>query len=941
MSHPRLLTYTIIALLLATPVVVTAQETTQTTLTVSATIDNIPSGVAGTLRVHALDPMVEGSIVEFVVVREAEAPSATATTQLPAGHYYMVAFLDADEDDSLGEEETYSFATVDGCPDIHVVADLALGIDLAAPVLSPVCGSTGALTATGRVLDFGEVAAGVEVAFLDATSLRGEAETASDGTFSVSGLPAGTYSVYLYRDAPYAFREIPGIVVDEAHLAVGDLHLGELRGGTVSGTLLLDGAPVAYADIAVWSDASSASSEAPSNDLSFAGWADSAPDGSYIVTGLADGTYHIHISGEGFATIDERDALVIANGAHLTYSPALATGGSIVGVVTRGAGGAPVEGIAVSAWSSTGGWGWGVSDTEGRYELTGLSAGTYNLYADAATVGLLSQGVYVVDGDASSGVPIVLGQTTTRDIALSAGATVTGRVLAAGAPVVGAWVSFTNPDWNAWSYGGSTTDAQGVFTISGLRPGPHTLDIYPSGALRPFTGEFVVAEGSSSLADLTLETGRTLRGRILGAGGAPLANVPVYAHGADASTSGDYTLTGSDGVFLLLGLLAEPHTLTIDGSALGYDIERREVSLVGGNVDLEDVSLQSVGSIRGRVLANGAAVANAWVSAYDARTSRSEWTQTQSDGTFVIHVPAGTYSLSIFPAQDAFVRASVAGVTVTSGQESTVPDVTLASGRTLRGVVRDPNGAPVQGAWLGVWGTAGWGYATTDAQGAYEIAGLGDGAYDGWLAGPSTPVGATYASRALTNAVTIAGGDQTLDLAFASAIALTGRVTTAQGGVAGATVYAWSDAGSGIAETAADGAYSIAGLPPGVYTVQAWSVGHAVEMATCDTTAGACDLQVGGSTAYSVTGTVTVDGAARDGLTVVAVCTQGNEVHTANTLTLTLNGVPGSYAFSHLEPCAYTVKAIAGANDGQQASVSVTVVDANVVAPVISIVTGA
>lgn len=118
-------------------------------------------------------------------------------------------------------------------------------------------------------------------------------------------------------------------------------------------------------------------------------------DGTYTVRGLPEGAYTVRFSGceaaGDFTPVwyengeTERDAKVVRTSGegpvtgidgHLV--PALTA--TIAGRVT-GAGGAPLEGVCVDAYSETQGGAWGSATTgaDGRYTMTRLAGGTYRV----------------------------------------------------------------------------------------------------------------------------------------------------------------------------------------------------------------------------------------------------------------------------------------------------------------------------------------------------------------------------------------------------------------------------------------------------------------------------------------------------------------------------------------------------------------------------------
>ena len=223
-----------------------------------------------------------------------------------------------------------------------------------------------------------------------------EAYTGSDGTYRISGLAPGSYRVCAttgHTDyAPECFENaddwdaaVPVIVTAGQTTANIDIGLG--KGGQITGTITsaADDQPIASQRI-----------EAFRAEGTLGGWTDtySGPDGSYIISGLASGSYKVCVitddtdyAPECFENAADRSSaapVVVAAGqiaANIDF--ALAKGGKISGVVTRKTDGAPIEGVKIIAGDYVSGdyRGRAISSTDGSYSISRLPAGSYRLQA--------------------------------------------------------------------------------------------------------------------------------------------------------------------------------------------------------------------------------------------------------------------------------------------------------------------------------------------------------------------------------------------------------------------------------------------------------------------------------------------------------------------------------------------------------------------------------
>ena len=152
--------------------------------------------------------------------------------------------------------------------------------------------------------------------------------------------------------------------------------------------------------------------------------ANTGPNGSYTITDLPTGSYRLVF--RGCSAGDYQTATITGiqatAGQTTTQNASLAPGGAISGHVTD-SGANPLAGICVSASPpSPGGQGGSTStDSSGAYTISGLAPGSLQ----ARVLGVLG-GNYAPD--TISGVQVSVGQTTTEDISLTAGAIISGQV---------------------------------------------------------------------------------------------------------------------------------------------------------------------------------------------------------------------------------------------------------------------------------------------------------------------------------------------------------------------------------------------------------------------------------------------------------------------------------------------------------------------------------
>ncbi len=650
-----------------------------------------------------------------------------------------------------------------------------------------------AATISGTVTDAGgSGVGGVDVSAstqTGAVSSSGVATTAADGTYTITGLAAGAYTV-VFQPSPasgYAAAYYPdagGASAGTVRLAAGDHHRGvnatlqpgAVLAGTVTGP---GGEPLAGVSV---SASGAPGTVAPS------GAATTAADGTYTMAGLAAGTYQVRFD-PGFGSAyagefydDEQewsraDAVTLVAGERRGgIDAALAAAASISGTITVPAGG-NAGGVTVTAIGLSGGpssFGYATSAADGRYTISGLGAGEYRIQFSALPgcgLGYATQW-YNARPDWGSADTVTLGSGEQRDgidatLVAAAGmsGTVTGSV---GEPLAGVFVFVSGP-----AFGFGTTAADGTYTVTGLPAGDYKVQFVP-GYGSPYTAEWYddQPDGDTALVvtlatgehrpglDAVLAGGASISGTVTGPAGEALAGVTVTASGVTAAAFASAT-TGPDGRYHLTGLA-------------GGDYRLRFVLPPG--------SLYS-----------------------------GEYYDDQADGN----------------------RADT--LTLAAGEQRAGVNATLAGPASISGTVRGPDGAPLAGASVSALSTSGGmgAVAVTDGSGSYFLTGLAAGDYKVHF---SPPAGSGLVSEyyddqkdgagaqiiTLTVGAARGGVDATLDAEPVLTGGIAGRVTAHRSRPVGAVdVEALDARGTVVATTAVapDGSYGLGGLPPGSYVV--------------------------------------------------------------------------------------------------------------------------
>lgn len=559
------------------------------------------------------------------------------------------------------------------------------------------------------------------------------------------------------------------------------------------------------------------------------------------------------------------------------------------------------------------------------------------------------------DGPATSPAPAADDTVETAGSASLSGTVTSADAVAIGDVAVNAYRH--NGDYFE-HVSGTTTAADGTYAFEALEPGAFTLEFVPpygsayvgewwndrSAQWSADSFEIVGGEPLTGL-DAVLALGGAVEGVVLGADGAQLSGAGVTAHLVTAGGGFEHrgtSWTGPDGTFRIGGLPAGEYTLeftapwsTAYAGEWWNDRPDRSSAEVFAIVAGETVSgltaeLSTGGSIAGVVTGDDAQpLAGVSVTANGPGSASA---LTDADGRYLLQgLAAGDYTVSFRP--DSLGGGSASGyldeywddatnmfeatpVAVAVGETIAGIDAELSRAGALSGVVAF-DGRPIAGVQVSVSG-AGWGFATTDADGRYEIPGLAAGTYNVWFTMPS---GSPY--RNGTAAVELTGGSgAVLDYTPERAASVGGRITAdgSDSGVAGATVtlHAFSGAEAGTALTDADGRYTIAPVTAGRYLLEVtgpgiattWSGGSptragAQSFVVADATDVEQDVAADRGGSGSISGIVTVQTV--DGI----VPAQGAsvELHSERGLVRTVStDADGAYRFDGLEPVDYAVR---------------------------------
>ena len=349
----------------------------------------------------------------------------------------------------------------------------------------------------------------------------GSTSTNSSGAYTLSGVPAGSYTVSV-SETGFTSPASQPVTVTSGSTATANFTMTANSG--IGGTLT-----------------NSDSSALGTVTVTYTGTNGSTGHGSlntstspYAFTGVPPGTYNVSASEPGFTSPPSQKVTVLANGtATANFVIAAQAQAAIGGTVTGGTNG--IQGATVAYTGPNGSGTTQTSDSLGDYQLTAVPDGTYSV--TASDTGFEPETFTVtVTGTGTTSQSFVLATGTNGSIA----GTVTDAQTAQ--PISGVVVKASSTSYTA------TTDASGNYVIENVAPASYSLTFAATNHVTGSAGVTVATSANTEQNAALTETG-TISGKVTDASthlaivGATVtcASCPVTSVPTDSS--GNYSFT--------------------------------------------------------------------------------------------------------------------------------------------------------------------------------------------------------------------------------------------------------------------------------------------------------------------------------------------------------------------------------------------------------------
>ncbi|MDI6903681.1 MAG: carboxypeptidase-like regulatory domain-containing protein, partial [Methanocellales archaeon] len=560
-------------------------------------------------------------------------------------------------------------------------------------------------------------------AWNETTWAYGWAMTDVNGSYLITGLATNTtYDMYVWPpyDSGLLYNYTRDVYVGTN--ATIDFILSP--GYSLSGYVTVDGVPVKGAWMDVW------------NETTWAGgWGQTNASGYYKITGLANGTYEMHVWPPYGSGLPSWSGSVTVEGDTIKNIQ-LEGGSSIYGYVSYD--GTPVEGAWVDAWDPVNyTFGYAKTDAYGYYKILGLQDGVYDMYVwppyESGLVHNYTPGV-VVSG------------ATEKNFVLSKGYSLSGNVTADGIPVKGAWVSVWNE--TMWAYGWAMTDAGGNYKIIGLPNATYNVYVWPpyDSGLPSWFGS-VTVEGDT-IKNIQLDAGVFIYGKVM------YDNTPVEGAWVSAwnesTWAWGYDQTDDKGYYIISGLVNGTYEMYVWPPYESNLVSKYTPGVIVEGDTEKNFVLSKGYSVSGNVASGGKVIDGAWVCIWNSKMMQGGCDMTDAGYYAIYGLSNGTYNVEVW--KEGYMTFT-GNITVAG---NTTKNIVLSTGGyTISGNVTK-GGVGLKGADVFAWNeTAGYGHAITDATGFYQITNLANATYDvtAWEPAPGN------ATASIT--VVIEGADNT------------------------------------------------------------------------------------------------------------------------------------------------------------------------------------
>jgi len=704
--------------------------------------------------------------------------------------------------------------------------------------------------------------------------------TDPDGSYSVSDIAPGSYSVVASADN-HQDKVLGAIVLSNATTTVNfalDPSPGSIAGNVTDAVTTN---PIAGVSIQIF-DGPTLIADTLTD-----------PNGDYLVTDLAPGSYAVNATKAGYQT--QVIGATVASNSTTTVNFALITNpGAIAGTVTDAVTTNPIAGATILVFRGRTYMGSALTDVNGNYTVSNLAPGQYFVNAEAKNYQSAVQGATVVSN-----------VTTTADFTLeptpgNIAGTVTNS--ANGNPIPGTKISVLS---NSTLVASTLTDPSGNYSIVGLAPGNYTVVANATNFNISAVGANVTANNTTTVNFALTVTPGNIIGTVRDAVTTSLiagAEIDVYS----GQTLIASTLTDPNGNYQVQNLA--PGSFVVTASKPTYQTQALGAIVTANATTIVNFALEkNPGTISGTVTdaTTTNPISGVNIQVFDRRILVGIGV-TDTNGNYTIpDLIPGQYTV-IANAGSTYRNASQ-GAIVFANTTTTVNFALQINPGTIAGTVTSSaNGSPIPGTEISVFNNLTlMGTAITDPNGNYAIPGLAPGSY-------AVVANAANFDISAVGAIVTANNTTIINFALTPLTGkIAGTVTNSASNtpIAGATIQVYNGLVLyATALTDPSGNYNIPNLLPDTYTVVAIASGFRIQAKTA--TVSSNQTTVVNFSLGSNPGTIS--GKVTDAITTNPIPDATVAVfQDATLIDFALTDANGNYTIPDLAPGNYIVVAIA------------------------------
>ncbi|MCX6583459.1 MAG: carboxypeptidase regulatory-like domain-containing protein [Candidatus Aminicenantes bacterium] len=734
---------------------------------------------------------------------------------------------------------------------------------------------------TGRVMDESENGIAnvqVQAYTFASTSYAGAAATDADGNYAIGGITPGNYKVLFSppNGSNYVYQwynnknssEIADPVTITAGQTTNGINAQLVLGGAVSGRVTDEAdAGILNVNVGVYL-----------NNISY--WNSTDADGYYTVRGIPAGncTASFYTANAGNyiqewyndkSSQETADIFSVTPGQTTGNIDAQLAAGSIISGRVTDVSGSGIPNVQASAQEvADNSWYAGTSDADGYYEIVGLRPGNYKVDFYTQNAGNYIEEWYNDKVSFENADTILLSAKQTIgniDAQLNTGSIISGRVTdisGSGIPNVRASAQDVVDRWG----NSGTSDANGYYAITGLKPGSYKVEFHTQNAgnyLEEWYNDKASFENADTILlsanqtidniDAQLAEGGIVSGRVMDESGNGIKDIEVDIFNLSHSNVAA-SVTDSEGNYSVGGIPGGNYKIFFSGYHQNYvpeyyndkttfDTADQVTVTVGQTTPGIDAQLALGGMISGRITdANGNGIANVGANVHNQNNEiLYQHGYADSLGYYRIYgIPAGTYKVHFtcydlnyisewYNDKNSYETADP--VIVTVGQTTPGIDAQLTEGGIISGAITGTGGAPLENtrveARISAFVVSGSAY--TDSSGQYTLQGLPSGAYKIYFSNYSQnyfPIWynnkTTYETADPLN-VTVGQTIPNIDAQLAQGGTISGTITDGSGNpidLVGVSIYDMNNQSTAGAGTNSSGYYLTTTLPAGNYKIR-------------------------------------------------------------------------------------------------------------------------